>query len=97
MLKSSKKRARVTSEGRTSTLHRAMDTPHHKAVLAQADKAAESVPAGLPHRTHGGTSLTLVHIWNATENMLRPGAERVFPRRTEVTRPECHCAFAPDM
>lgn len=87
----------MTYEGRTSTLHPAVDTPHHEAVLAHADKAAESVPAGLPWWTHGGTSLTLVHVWNATENMLRPGAGRMFRRCAEVTRPECHRAFAPDI
>lgn len=51
-------------EGRdlTSALYVAVECRHHVAIHTHADEAAESVPAGLPRRTHVGLQLTLIHI-----------------------------------
>ena len=54
----------ITHKNPTSTLHRALQRPHHKAVLAHTHKAAESVLAVLPWRTHINIPPTLIDICN---------------------------------
>lgn len=74
---------------RTSAPHRAPQRPPHEAVPAQADEAAERIPAGLPRRTRVRLPPALVHICNTTQACVRQQQHIPVQQRRPHFRPAC--------